>query len=256
MKTTEAAILMHCQCDGLPGPEDARIVKAVRFAEKDPALREGLARIRAFDERQLAALDEVMAPPALLANLAEANAGTARPLSGKAALLQPVVLTILIGAAVLLGWGGVTLWNRVHSFPGKDSVVRMVDVTDEMTGMEMEPKKAAAGALNDWFFDKYSFEDYYLPPGFEEFQAAGARLFRQDDEPVAQVAIADPAMVFFSFKAEDFGVNLGGNDQWRIFTEGDWVAAVQQHDEECFMVAFRGSTGDMEQFLKSRKAAR
>ena len=253
MKSEEAGLLVQCHCAGLPGTEDPRIVKAVRAAEKEPALQEGLARQRTFDERQLTAVEQLMLPPALLARVASGEAAGAKAFSGKAALLQPVVVAIVIGAAVLLGWGGVTLWNRAHSFPGKDNVARMVEVNDEMTGMEMEPKKDSAGALNDWFFDKYGFEDYYLAPGFENYDAVGARLFRQDGEPVAQVAIEQNNMIFFSFKAGDFGVNLGGNDQWHVFTDGEWVAAVSQHDEECFMVTFRGSRGDMEDFLKSKK---
>ena len=252
MKNATTPILLQCHCAGLPGTEDPRIAKAVRAAEKDPALQGELARQRAFDERYLTALDQVMLPPALLGKIASGQPAGVRTLSGKAALLQPVVLAIVIGAVVLLGWGGVTLWNRAHFFSGKDSAMRMVEVNDEMTGMEMEPKKEPAGALNDWFFDKYGFEDYFLPGGFENYQAAGARLFKQDGEPVAQVAIEEHNMVFFSFKAEDFGVNLP-NDEWQVFTDGEWAAALQQHDEECFMVAFRGSAGDMEEFLKGKK---
>ncbi len=251
MKSEEVAILMQCHCAGLPGTEDPRIVKAVRAAEKDPALQAELARQRALDGRCLAAVEQVMLPPSLLGRLAGGEAAGGKRLSGKAVLLQPVGLAIVIGAAVLLGWGGVTLWNRAHDFPGKESVMRMVEVNDEMTGMEMEPKKETAAALNDWFFDKYGFEDYFLPAGFENYQTAGARLFKQDDEPVAQVAIPEHNMIFFSFKAEDFGVNLR-NDEWHIFRDGDWVAAVQQHDEECFMVSFRGTTGDMEELLKGK----
>ena len=252
MKTEEAAILMQCHRPGLPGTEDPRVAKAVRTAEKDPVLQEQLARQRAFDQRHLAALEAVMLPQALLGQLAAGHATGTRPLSGKGALLQPVVLAIAIGAAVLLGWGGVTLWNRAQDFSGKDSAMRMVEVNDEMTGMEMEPKKTTAAALNDWFFDKYGFEDYYLPSGFENYQTVGARLFKQDDEPVAQVAIEENNMIFYSFKAEDFGVQLP-NDQWHVFKDGDWVAAMVQHDDECFLVAFRGSRGDMEQLLKSKK---
>jgi hypothetical protein len=193
-----------------------------------------------------------MLPQVLLTKLAAGPEPSVRVLSGKAVLLQPVVLAILIGTVVLLGWGGITLWNRAHSFSGKDSAIRMVEVNDEMTGMEMEPKKGLAGALNDWFFDKYGFEDYFLPVGFEDYQTVGARLFKQDGEPVAQVAIEENNMIFYSFKAEDFGVALP-SDQWHIFGDGEWVAALQQHDDECFMVAFRGSYSDMEDFLNKKK---
>ena len=252
MKNEEAAVLMQCHCAGLPGTEDPRIVKAVRVAEKDAVLQGELAKQREMDGRNLAAVEQVMLPQAVLTRLA-GQAPCAPALSGKAALMQPVVLAILIGALVLLGWGGVTLWNRAHSFPGKDSAVRMVEVNDEMTGMEMEPKKGPAGALNDWFFDKYGFEDYFVPAGFENYQTLGARLFKQDGEPVAQVAVEENNMVFYSFRAEDFGVALPVPDEWHVFKDGEWVAALQQHDDECFMVAFRGSAGDMEEFLGRKR---
>ena len=39
---------------------------------------------------------------------------------------------------------------------------------------------------------------------------------------MAQVAIEENNMIFFSFKAEDFGVALK-NDQWSIFEDGESV---------------------------------
>jgi hypothetical protein len=248
----ESAIYMQCHCAGLPGTEDPRVAKAVKSAGKDPALKSVLARQQNLDGRNLSAIEQVMLPPNFLGKLAAEPASAARPLSGRAVFLQPVVLALLIAVAVLLGWGGVSLWNRAHDFPGKDNVMRMVEVNDEMTGMEMEPKKDTAGALNDWFFNKYGFEDYYLAPGFENYQAAGARLFKQDEQPVAQVAIPKHDMIFFSFRAGDFGVNLP-NDQWRTFRDGEWVAAVVQHDDECFMVTFRGSGSEMDSLLQGLK---
>ena len=124
MKSEEVGILVQCHCPGLPGTEDPRIGKAVHAAKKDPALQGELARQQAFDERNLAALEQVTVPQALLAKLAGSPETGARALSGKRALLQPVVLAIAIGALVLLGWGGVTVWDRMHSFPGKDSRCR------------------------------------------------------------------------------------------------------------------------------------
>jgi hypothetical protein len=255
VKNEEASILMRCHCPGLPGTVDPRIAKALKAAAKDPALQPDLDRQQSLDERNLTALEQVVIPQPLLEKLVAGHAAGAKKLGGKAFFLQPIGMTIIIGAFVLIGWGGLALWNHAHAFPGKDSVARMVDVNEDMTGMELEPKKDTAGALNDWFFNKYGFEDYFVPDGFKDYQAAGARLFKQDDEPVAQVAIPDHNMVFFSFKAEDFGVNLP-NDQWQIFTEGNWVAAVQQHDEECFMVTFRGSQEEMQALLNQASQAK
>jgi hypothetical protein len=248
----DASLYIQCHRAGLPGTEDPRIAKAVRAAEKDPALQGDLARQRAMDERNVAAVEQIALPQAFLVKLAAGPEKTSRSLSGKGALMQPIILAVCIGALTLLGWGGVTLWNRAHYFAGKDSCLRMVEMNDEMTGQEMEPKKATTGSLNDWFFDKYGFEDYYLPPGFENFHSVLARQFKQDYLPIAQVAIEEHNMVFYSFKAEDFGVSLP-DDQWRVFTDGEWVAAIQKHDEECFMVAFKGTSGDMRKFLKSIK---
>jgi hypothetical protein len=251
VKSEEAAVFMQCHCAGLPGTEDPRIVKAVRAAEKDRALQAELARQRAFDERNLTAIEQVTLPASFIGKLKEGHAAV-RPLSGRKALMQPVVVAIAIGAAVLVGWAGVSVWNRAHTFPGKDEAMQMVEVNDQMTGMEMEPKKDPAAALNDWFFDKYGFESYFVPASFGDYQAVGARLFKQEGGSVAQVAIANPNMVFFSFKADDFGVSLP-NDEWHIFTDGLWAAAIQQHEDEAFIVTFRGSAEDMDAFLKGKR---
>ena len=240
MKPEEAALLAQCHREGLPGVEEARIAKAVRTVEKEAGFKEELEQQRKLDADHLAALEEVALPPALLARIAAAVPAETKPFSGKNALRQPVIQAILIGALVLLSWGGYTLWNREHSFPGKDDVMRMVEVNDEMSDTAMEPKSSKVGALDDWFFSKYGFEDFYVPAGFTDYEAALARLFKQDGMPVAQVAVEDHHMIFYSFKADDFGVQVQPNGAWRIFDDGEWIAAVQQHDEECFMVAFRG----------------
>ncbi len=254
MKNEEAGLLAQCSCPGLPGTEDPRIAKAVRAAEKDPVLQAGLARQRALDERQLAALEQISVPPAVLGRLAAAEAPRVRHISGKGALLQPVVLSILIGAAVLLVLGGLTWWNHEHSFTGKEAAMRIVEVNDATTPLDMEVKSGLAGSLNDWFFEK-GFEDYYLPPGFENYHTVGARVFRdkETDAPVAQVAIEENNMIFFSFKADDLGVALPASDQWHVFTDGDWVAALTQHEDYCFMATFRGTSDQMEDLLKDKK---
>lgn len=130
-------------------------------------------------------------------------------------------------------------------------MLRMVEMIDGMNGTEMLPKNDTAANLKDWFLVKYGLDDYFVPAGFENYQAAGVCLFKQDEEPVAQVAIPDHNMIFFSFKASDFGVTLP-NDEWHTFKDGPWVAAVQQHDDECFMVTFRGSSGDMDALLQGK----
>src|SRR5205823_2263293 len=139
----------------------------------------------------------------------------------------------------------------MQNFPGRDSAMRMVEITDEMSGMELEPKVAKAGDLEDWLFSK-GFDGYYVPPEFADLKTLGGRVFKQDGFPVAQVAIEKNSMLFYVFRAENFGVKIDPPEKWRIFEDEDWVAAVRAHDDTCFMLAFRGKRADMRNFLAAK----
>ena len=48
------------------------------------------------------------------------------------------------------------------------------------------------------------------------------------------------------------GAGRDGDDDFRIGLEqGKWVAAVRQHGDHCFMIAFRGIEADMRAFLQT-----
>ena len=127
--------------------------------------------------------------------------------------------------------------------------MRLVEINDAMSGMELEPKSAQLGNLEDWLFSKYGFEDFYVPPALDGFKTVGARVFKQDGDPVAQFAVEQNNMICYMFHADDLGVHLDPQDKWRVFVDDDWVAALQQHDDSCFMIAFRGTRAEMEKFL-------
>jgi hypothetical protein len=83
-------------------------------------------------------------------------------------------------------------------------------------------------------------------------------MFKQDGFPVAQIAVERPrelgpfagnGLLFFIFRADDFGVKLPSASRWYVLTQEDWVAAVHAEDKACFMIAVRGTREQMNEFL-------
>lgn len=258
MNAKTAGIFIPLHRPGRDGAKDSRVAKALRFAERETPLRDALARQIELDSDALAAIRAIALPESVRQRLGEIHARPAgKHLDWRAALRQPAFLAVVL-AVLVLGWLFVReAVSRMQNFPGRDSVERMVEINDVLTGTEFELVATAAGSLGDWFVLK-GLDRYDVPAEFAAFKAVACRVYRQDGFPVAQIAIqkdADNQMLFYVFRAGDFGVKLDEH-HWRIFTEGEWVAAVRGHGQNVFMVAFKGDDGDMEKFLASTKAGK
>lgn len=250
MNAKTAEILFRCHRGGQHGGDDARIQRAIQFAEKDAVLKMKLDEQMAFDSRAVSMIGMICTRSGLLERIAEIEKPESRPFQLRAMLLTPPVLAVGIALLVLAGWGIYFGWNRMEDFPGKGDAMRMIEVTEEMTGVEMDPKTAKAGDLEDWLFSK-GFEGYFVPAELAELKVVGGRVFKQDGLPVAQIAMEKNAMLFYVFRADDFGVKVTPPDHWRIFHDDEWTAAIQSHNGMCFMVTFRGNKADMQNFLAS-----
>ena len=136
----------------------------------------------------------------------------------------------------------------MENFPGKDAAQRMIDMTEEMTGIELEPKIAEAGSLEDWFFSN-GYENFRMLPEFAHMKTVGCRVFRQDGYPVAQIAIENHNSLFYIFHADDFDVKLDPPERWKYFQQGEWTVAIRGDADTCFMVAFRGKRAEMKDFI-------
>jgi hypothetical protein len=73
---------------------------------------------------------------------------------------------------------------------------------------------------------------------------------------VAQFAVGDTQQnsmrcLVFQFHASEFGVQLPEEHAWKVITQDAWVGAIRQHGDHCFLIAFRGTKADMEEFLKT-----
>jgi hypothetical protein len=248
MNARTAELLVACY---RPGKQlDPRIIKAVRFAEGDPALHHVLDEQMDFDEQIVEAIHSIQPPDNLRAKLAELSADPAivKP-RAKLRWFHPSVLAIALGVLLIIGVGVWIALEGGDDFPGRASVEKLLTVPAGMNGTELEPTNLPAGQLGDAIYMK-GFEGYTLPPELAAVPAAGWRVFRLQGHQVAQVAIDQHSAIVFVFRASDFGIRL--DDTWRVIDKELWTGAVKEKDGLCTLVAFRGDKSEMQQFIQSQ----
>lgn len=246
MKTEEVATLISCSRSGAPAVK--KVQKAVKAAGKDPALREQLEEQTLFDERVTGLIRTVYPPPGLVQPQV---APEAAPRSFKRTISQPPILAVLFGVLVMVGLLVYSGMDRMRDFAGREHVLRMLELTTRMTGNEFErlPVPTKTSQLDDWLFLKEGLDDYTVPAKFGDFTVLGARIFRINKRPVAQVAVEEDEMIFFLFRAADFGIDLEPGADWRMVEENGWIGAIRSDGTSCFMAAMPGDARDMTQWL-------
>jgi hypothetical protein len=228
--------------------QDARIQKAVRLAEGSTDSKTALDTQTTFDDAQVALIRGIVPDGDFLQKL---DAILREPHGVGfhiGALRQP---PFIAGAVAVLVVIGVLIYvgiNWAENFPGKETAVRMLDMTDEMTGIELELKAAEAGSLGDWFFNK-GYDGFHMLPEFAHMKTVGCRVFPLDGYQVGQIAIENHNLLLYFFDAGDFGVKIEPPDRWQYFQQGEWTAAIRADGGTCYMATFRGEKSDMENFL-------
>ena len=243
MNTEEAEILIRCHRPGRR--PDARTEKAVRFAEGDPVLSGKLKEQAAFDDQIEAAIHYIQPPENLRQKLAEVSG---KP-GGKGRLLHHATLPALVGVLVLVGLAVFFVMDRRTNFQGRDAVQSLILKTGKANSIEFEPVAAPAGQMSDWFY-MHGFDGYSLPPELGPLPAMFARVFKSDNGSVAQFAVEKHEMIVHVFRAGDFGVDLQG-EGWRSFEHEGWAAAVRRQGGNCYLLAFRGTRAEMDDYLAS-----
>lgn len=253
MSPESAEVFMRCHRSGVTEGEDPRVQKAVRAAERKPALKTELDEQIKLDERCSKLVGNIALPSSLIDKIAALpEPSEERGFQWRAALKQPPILAAFIALIFLLGWGVYFAMNRLENFPGHDNIEQLIARNDEMSGADFELKTAEVGNLEDWFFSRYQFEDFYVPPQFAKSKTVGCQVFRQNGSPIAELAIGKGQNIdklFYMFRADNLGVKISPADQWRVFTQENWAVAVQQHEDICFMIALRGSKQQMKDLL-------
>lgn len=249
MNPKTAALFIACHREGVASP-DSRIRKAVQRAQNDSALKEALARQTDFDRKVLEVLSKVELPASLVPKEEPEEPAAKCSICWGALVKNPVFLAGLFGALLIVGVVLFFTLRDLGSFPGQEALEQMLQSTESMSGVELEPVQTEAGKLGDWFFLKYQLERYDVPQEFAGWKTVGCRLFKQDGHSVAQIAVENNNSILFVFKAEEFGVQLPAKDgKWHILQQEGWTAAVRCEGENCFMLAFMGSREQMEKLL-------
>jgi hypothetical protein len=80
-------------------------------------------------------------------------------------------------------------------------------------------------------------------------KTVGCRTFKFSGATVAQImVVADKEILLYMFPSDELGIKVP-NGKWEIVEEENWVGGVTEINDICFLVAFKGDTDDMKEFL-------
>jgi hypothetical protein len=231
------------------GQDDVSLKDALAAAAASPELE---AEARAWLVFDRALSEELFALPLdeqTTARLEAASETLRAKRQGRISLRNPATIAVGVGFLLLVA---VLVWNflgRAGTFP--DDAIKIATAGGKAAPAQFEEVQETAEHLPDWFMLK-GFDDFRIPPGFGKFNVVGVRLFRVEDETVAQVAVvADHPMYFYSFRAQPFGISVYPEGTWR-FTQADhWALAIREEKGICFLVAMRGKKSDLQRVMES-----
>jgi hypothetical protein len=239
------------RCYRADKPADSRTQRAVRFAEADPELGPKLTAQIDFDRQIIGVIHCITAPDNLRQKL---NDLSARPGAPKPKLrsqfINPAVLTALLGVLLIIGVIVFIIIERMEKFPGREAVENLLGGAAKMTGVEFEAVTTTTNQLGDWLYMR-GYEGYEVPPELAALPVVGSRVYRSEGRPVAQLAVDLHNSLVYQFHASEFGVQLPPDGGWQVLQKEEWVGAIRQHGDHCLLIAFRGTTSDMHEFLKT-----
>ncbi|MEI9896841.1 MAG: hypothetical protein WDN28_24050 [Chthoniobacter sp.] len=252
MNAQTAETLLRCYRPGKRS--DSKMEKAVRFAEEDPELKTMLGTQIEFDEQIIDVIHYIKPPENLRQKLSDLSvAPRAEKTRLRKQVINPAVLTALLGIVVILGIAVFFIMERIEKFPGREAVENMLGSASKMSGTELESVASTTGQIGDWFYMR-GYEGFEAPPELSALPVLGSRVFRIDGRTVAQIAVGNAETMrclVFQFHASEFGVLLPPESEWKVLTQDQWVGAIRQHGDHCFLIALRGGKPEMEEFLKT-----
>ncbi len=232
------------KCHRLWGKESPEVAKAVKAAAKDAKQQAALTFQAEVDRRFYSEIKQVELPAGFaLSPLMEAAKPRLRSI-----LRQPAVLSIGLALLVVLGVVVYSAVRKIDDFPGKETVMDMIDETDAMTGTELEAiAPIEAEKLQDWFLLK-GFEGFTLPPELAKAKIVGGRVFKRKGQPVAQLAMDLNNALLLVFPLADEKLTFN-SPSWQIFQQGEWAVAARGDGVSCYIVSFIGDSEEMIGFL-------
>lgn len=227
--------------------ETPLVKKALAAAKSEPDLASWLAAQDAQDATGTAALQALPLPPQADTDIADAaHAFSQHHDSHRFSVRNPATLAVALGFLLLIG---VLTWHflgQAGVFP--EEAIKIATAGSGARPDQFDPLEQKAGQLQDWFMLK-GFDNFRVPPGLENLDVIGVRLFKSENEWVAQAAVAENTMFFYCFPSQPFGIEVRPEKSWRVTEAERMVLAIREEGGMCFMISFRGTRAQMEQFL-------
>ncbi len=236
-----------------PGTGDLR--EALAEGEKSPELAAEFRSQVAFDRQAAPAMHFDVPESVAVALAGYGERFTARRPRLRVAVHSPAVLAVGASFLVLIALLTWIVVGNAGGFAGMREVSELASAGNRADVNEFDPLQAEASTLGDWFLLQ-GFEGFRVPEEFAAVEAVGVRLYRHEGEAVAAVAVPllDRKAFFYSFDAHPLGVSVKPEGAWRVVAFGlndENVLAICEFGSKAFVVAFRGTKGEMESLLRS-----
>jgi hypothetical protein len=254
MNAKSARQILLCRRPSGGDDSEPAVRRALAVAARDRSLTEELQRQTAFDRACSQELEVIPLDANARAQIEEAaRAFVARRGTGRTQVGKHAAFAVGVGFLLLIALLVWMFLGRAGTFPAE--ALKIASTGAKASLDHFDPVDEKAGALQDWFALK-GFDNFHIPPEFAAFDVVGVRIFSVDNEPVAQVAVPQNAMYFYTFPAQPFGISVFPEGSWRITESDRSVLAIREQKGMCFLVAFRGSKSDMKGLLEKAGALR
>jgi len=245
-KTARQYLVTH-----FPGSNDSRkVVQALETLEKAPPLQAEYEAQLALDNATASALGAVDIPPDVLGSLnARAAEISAARTKRRFNPWDPAMLAVGIGSLLLIALLTWHFLGRAGVFP--EEALTIAAEGAKLRVQQFEAVEGKAGNLEDWFVLK-GFDRFHVPAKFADFETAGARIFKINNQSVAVLAIPENFMFFLVFDPAPLGIKIRPEGAWQ-FTEFDYkyAAAIREEKGMCFMVVIKGTARDLARLVES-----
>lgn len=236
---------------------DARISdRAMRAAVHRVRKADLFAQQRAFDTAIAKVADAIPIPNQVTEWLSKGTFVAAPKRTWKHMLQNPVVVAIGIAVGVIAGIFVYKLVERLNQFPGEIKAKHLLTVAASQKAVLLDPVKADAGSLGDYFFMKHRLPHYDVPAEFATMKTLGARAYDDEEgDRVGQIWIVDKRMQFFLFPAErDLKTGAVKHfEGWRYVDQDRWTGVVREENGVCFMAAVRGGEKDLAPYISKKE---
>jgi hypothetical protein len=164
-----------------------------------------------------------------------------------------IMAAVGIGIVATIALVAYMVWDQMtNGFSGRDQVAELLETANTLNGDEFEAVNTTTANLKDWFFLKSDMHWFAVPKEFADTPTLGCRLSKFKGVDIGEIlAKDDREVLMFLFHPADLGVKIR-KGKWAIVDGENWEGAVTAVEDCCFIVAFKGKHGDMQEYLRKK----